>query len=39
MDYFFASTFGCDFELMWGEMCYKGIVRNNCGNPLAKKFG
>jgi hypothetical protein len=27
MDYFFASTFGCYYKLVWEEICYKGVVR------------
>jgi len=26
MDFFLASTFGCYYKLVWGEMCYKAIV-------------
>jgi hypothetical protein len=27
IDFFFASTFGCNSELTQQEMCYKGITK------------
>jgi hypothetical protein len=26
MDYCFTTTLSCDYNLVWGEMCYKGVV-------------
>jgi hypothetical protein len=27
MDYYFTTTFNYNFELVWGKMCYKGVMK------------
>jgi len=27
MDYYFTIALTCNFELVWGKMCYKGVAK------------